>query len=104
MFVFFLGAHEGITDGGGSIIGPILLLISSFLGILIAFFFPLDEGGEFTTYKGKGHIALVVLMGIFAIAGMIALWLRLQAVPEWSGFAIFCLISAIFIRSFLLIK
>ncbi len=95
LFIFFLGLQEGINDGGGSIIGPILLIISSILGILVALFFPLDEGGEFTTYKGKGHIALVVLMGIFAIAGMIALWIRLIYIPTWSGFAIFSLVSAI---------
>ncbi|MFX0023733.1 MAG: DUF998 domain-containing protein [Candidatus Hermodarchaeota archaeon] len=95
LFVFFIGLHWGITDGSGSILGPIFLLISSILGVLVAFFFPLDEGGEFTTYKGKMHITLVVLMGIFAIGGMVALWLRLQNVSEWSGFAIFSLISAI---------
>jgi hypothetical protein len=96
LLVFFIGLHEGINDGGGSIVGPILLLISSIMGVLVALFFPLDEGGEFTTYKGKGHIALVVLMGIFAIAGMVALWIRLQIVPAWSGFAIYSLVSAIF--------
>ena len=95
LLAFFIGLHSGINDGGGPIIGPILLLISSILGVLVAFFFPLDEGGEFTTYKGKGHIAFVVLMGIFAIAGMVALWFRLQAVPIWSAFAVFSLISAI---------
>ena len=95
LFIFYIGLHEGINDGGGSIVGPILFLISSILGILIAFFFPLDEGGEFTTYKGKSHIALVVLMGLLTIAGMVLLWLRLQFVPMWSGFAIFSLISAI---------
>lgn len=95
LFVFFIGLQEGINDGGGSIVGPIALLISSFIGILIALFFPLDEGGEFTTYKGKMHIALVVIMGILAIVGMFALWIRLHAVPGWSGFAIFSLISAI---------
>ncbi len=95
LFVFFLGLHGGINDGGGSVIGPILLIISSILGVLVALFFPLDEGGEFTTYKGKGHITLVVLMGIFAIAGMVALWIRLQLVPGWSGFALYSLISAI---------
>ena len=95
LFIFFLGLHEGITDGGGSVFGPICLIISSFLGVLVVFFFPLDEGGEFTTYKGKSHIGLVVLMGIFAIIGMVALWIRLQAVLAWSGFAIFSLISAI---------
>ncbi len=95
LFIFFIGLHWGINDGGGSVLGPIFLLISSILGVLVAFFFPLDEGGEFTTYKGKMHIALVVLMGIFAIAGMVALWLRLQSLSAWSSFAIFSLISAI---------
>jgi hypothetical protein len=95
LFVFFIGLFGGINDGSGSILGPVVLLISSILGILIAFFFPLDEGGEFTTYKGKMHIALVVLMGLFAIAGMIALWVRLQSISAWSGFAIFSLVSAI---------
>jgi hypothetical protein len=96
LFIFFIGLHWGINGGGGSILGPIFLIISSILGVLVAFFFPLDEGGEFTTYKGKMHIAFVVLMGIFAIAGMITLWLRLQSVPVWSSFAIFSFISAIF--------
>ena len=95
LFVFFIGLQSGINDGGGSILGPIFLLISSIFGILVALFFPLDEGGEFITYKGKGHIAFVVLMGIFAIAGMVALWIRLQNVPGWSGFAVYSLISAI---------
>ncbi|MFX1567524.1 MAG: DUF998 domain-containing protein [Promethearchaeota archaeon] len=96
LFAFFIGLHPGINDGGGSILGPIFLLISSIFGILVALFFPLDEGGEFITYKGKGHIAFVVLMGIFAIAGMVALWIRLQFVPGWSDFALYSLISAIF--------
>lgn len=95
LFAFFIGLQDGITDGGGSIVGPILFLISSIIGILIAFFFPLDEGGEFTTYKGKMHIILVVVMGLLTIAGMVALWLRLQFVFAWSSFALFSLISAI---------
>ncbi|MHA1191912.1 MAG: DUF998 domain-containing protein [Promethearchaeota archaeon] len=95
LFVFFIGLQGGINDGGGSIIGPIFFLIASVLGILITLFFPLDEGGEFTTYKGKMHITFVVLMGLFTIAGMVALWIRLQFVPIWSGFALFSLISAI---------
>lgn len=95
LFVFFIGLHEGINDGGGSIIGPIVLLTSSILGIMVALFFPLDEGGEFTTLRGKMHITLVIIMGLLSIAGMVALWIRLQSVPKWSGFAIFSLISAI---------
>jgi hypothetical protein len=101
LFVFYIGLHWGINDGGGSIIGPILFIISSILGVLVAFFFPLDEGGEIKTYRGKMHIALVVASGILTIAGMVFLWLRLQSVPAWSAFAIYSLISAIV--SFILI-
>jgi len=95
LFVFFIGLHYGINDGGGSIVGPILLLISSILGILVALFFPLDAGGELITLRGKMHVALVVAMGILAIAGMVALWFRLQLVAVWSAFAIYSVISAI---------
>ena len=80
LFLFYLGLHEGLNDGG-SIIGPYLFIIASILGILIAFFFPLDEGGEIITWIGKMHLILVIAMGIFTIAGMIALWFRLIEVP-----------------------
>ena len=95
LFVFYLGLHEGINDEGGSIVGPILFLISSFLGMLVAFFFPLDEGGEMVTLRGKMHLILVVVSGILTFAGMVALWFRLQLVAEWSAFATYSLISAI---------
>ena len=95
LLIFYLGLHEGINDGGGSIIGPILLVISSILGVLVALFFPLDEGGEIKTYRGKMHILLVVASGILTIVGMVALWLRLQVVAALSAFATFSLISAI---------
>ncbi|MFX0026471.1 MAG: DUF998 domain-containing protein [Candidatus Hermodarchaeota archaeon] len=95
LFVFYIGLQEGINDGGGSILGPILFLISSVLGILVALFFPLDAGGEIKTIRGKMHLILVVLSGILTIAGMVALWLRLQFVANWSVFAIYSLISAI---------
>jgi hypothetical membrane protein len=94
LFLFYLGLHEGLKDGG-STIGPFLFIVASIMGILIAFFFPLDEGGEMTTWKGKMHLILVILMGILTIAGMIALWFRLNSVPGWSTFAIYSLVSAI---------
>ena len=95
LFLLYLGLHDGLNDGSGSIIGPILLVISSILGVLVALFFPLDEGGEIKTYRGKMHIILVVASGILTIAGMVALWLRLQSVAVWSAFAMFSLVSAI---------
>jgi hypothetical membrane protein len=95
LFIFYLGLHEGLNDDGGSIIGPVLFIISSFFGVLVALFFPLDEGGEIITYKGKMHLILVMASGFLTIGGMIALWFRLQSVPGWSAFALYSLISAI---------
>lgn len=95
LFLLYLGLHEGINDEGGSFLGPFLFIISSFLGMLVAFFFPLDEGGEIETFRGKMHLILVMASGILTICGMIALWIRLQDVPEWSNFAIYSLVSAL---------
>jgi hypothetical protein len=94
LFLFYLGLHEGLKDGG-SIIGSYLFIIASIFGILIAFFFPLDEGGEMTTWRGKMHLILVILMGILTVAGMIALWFRLKDVPYWSAFALYSVVSAV---------
>ena len=95
LFAFYLGLHEGINDGGGSVVGPLLFLTSSVLGILVALFFPLDAGGEIITLRGKMHLILVVGSGLLTIAGMMALWFRLQLVGVWSGFATYSLVSAI---------
>jgi len=95
LFVFYTGLHEGMSDGGGSIVGPILFLTSSVLGILVALFFPLDAGGEIITLRGKMHLILVIGSGLLTIAGMVALWFRLQLVEGWSVFASYSLISAI---------
>ena len=103
LFLFYLGLHEGLKDGG-SIIGPYLFIIASILGMLIAFFFSLDEGGEMTTWRGKMHLILVVLMGILTIAGMIALYFRLKEVPGWELFAIYSVISAVIALILLIIS
>jgi hypothetical protein len=95
LLVFYLGLHEGINDVGGSILGPILFLISSILGVLVALFFPLDEGGEPKTLRGKMHLILVAASGILTFIGMVALWFRLQLVAIWSAFATYSLVSAI---------
>lgn len=104
LFVFYIGLHGGINDGGGSIAGPVLFLISSILGILVAFFFPLDEGGEIKTLRGKMHLILVVASGILTFIGMVALWFRLQSVTGWSTFAAFSLVSAILSFGLLMIS
>ncbi|MHA2143285.1 MAG: DUF998 domain-containing protein [Candidatus Thorarchaeota archaeon] len=95
LFVFYLGLHWGINNGMGSIIGPILFLISGLLGVLVAVFFPLDAGGEIITTRGKMHLILISISGIMATAGMVAMWFRLESVVEWSAFATFSLLTAI---------
>jgi hypothetical protein len=95
LFIFYLGLHWGLNNGQGSIVGPIIFLVSGFMGVLVAFFFPLDVGGEIITYKGKLHLILVVLSGFLNIIGMVAIWFRLSLVSSWSDFAWFSVISSI---------
>jgi hypothetical protein len=95
LFVFYLGLHWGVNNGEGSIIGPILFVISGLLGVLVALFFPLDPGGEIATTRGKMHLILISISGILTTAGMVAMWFRLEAVIEWSAFATLSLIAAV---------
>jgi len=95
LFVFYLGLHWGVNNGEGSIIGPVLFVISGLLGVLVALFFPLDPGGEIVTTRGKMHLILISISGILTTAGMVALWFRLESVVEWSVFATFSLITAV---------
>jgi len=95
LLAFYFGIHWGVNNGEGSIVGPILFIISAFMGLLIACFFPLDEGGEITTWRGKGHLIIVVLMGIIQITAMVFLYVRLRLVEGWQDFAIISLVSAI---------
>ena len=95
LFIFYIGMHWGINNGVGSVIGPVLFVISGFLGVLVALFFPLDPGGELVTTRGKLHLVLISISGILATVGMVALWFRLESVADWSAFATFSLITAI---------
>ena len=95
LLLFYLGLPWGINNGQILIVGPILFIISGFMGVLVAFFFPLDAGGEITTYRGKMHLILVFTSGVLTFVGMVALWFGLAGVAEWSAFATYSLISAI---------
>jgi hypothetical protein len=95
LLVFYLGLYWGVNIEEGSIVASILFVISGFLGVLVALFFPLDAGGEIITLRGKMHLVLVMTSGILTIAGMIALWFQLGSVEGWSLFADYSLISAI---------
>lgn len=93
LFLFSLGFHWGFTNGEGSIVGPILFVLSTFLGVLVSSFFPLDEGGEMTTIKGQLHLILIVISGILVLASMVFFWLRAKKVEGWSFFGWFNIIS-----------
>lgn len=95
ILVFFGGSHWAINNGEGSIVGPIILIVSAVIGVLIACMFPLDEGGEPTGWRGKGHVILVVTMGILQIVAMFFLYFRLRLVDGWKDLAIFTLVAAI---------
>ncbi len=94
LFIFYLGLHWGINNGHGSFVGPLIFVVSGFLGVLVALFFPLDFAGEIITYRGKTHLILVVLSGFLNIVGMVAFWFRLSMISVWSDFALFSLVSA----------
>jgi hypothetical protein len=91
-FIFSFSLIWGI-DGNISIAGPILFLISTFIGFVVAVFFPLDEGGELTSIRGKMHLILIVISGIFVIVSMVFFWLGMKILDGWIGFAWFSIIS-----------
>ena len=93
LFIFSIGLHWGINYGEGSIVGPILFAISTFIGLLVTIFFPLDEGGELVTLRGKMHLILIIISGIFCMAAMVFFWLRTKSLESWIGFGWFSLIS-----------
>ena len=108
--IFFSFLHKSINEGEGSIFGPLFLLMSAIIGLSTAVFFPLDEGGEILTYSGEMHVFTVMLMALFSILGMIALWFRFRKIEGWKGYDSYTfitlivttalsIISAIFIES-----
>ncbi|MCE7738485.1 MAG: DUF998 domain-containing protein [Candidatus Heimdallarchaeota archaeon] len=92
LFIFSFGLIWGIA-GSSSIVGPILFLVSTFIGLIVAIFFPLDEGGELKTLRGKMHLILIVISGIAVMVSMIFLWLDNKTLAGWIGFAWFSLVS-----------
>jgi hypothetical protein len=94
LLIFYIGLHWGVNNGKGSIVGPILFIISSFLGVLVACFFPLDAGGEITSWRGKMHLILIVISGILIIAAMVLMFFRFRFTDDWKGFGIYSLVSA----------
>jgi hypothetical protein len=94
--VLLLGFYAALhwSTGKGSAIGPLFYFAAALLGVLVAVFFPLDEGGNPATWRGKGHVVLIALSGVLLIVGMVLMYFRLRTVEGWRGFAVFQLVSA----------
>lgn len=91
-FIFSFALIWGI-QGNPSIVGPILFILSTFVGVIVAIFFPLDEGGELKTIRGKMHLILILVSGILVLTSMVFLWYHTKTVAGWIGFAWFSLAS-----------
>ena len=94
LLIFYIGLHRGVSDGNGSIVGPILFIISSCLGVFVACFFPLDTGGEIGTWRGKMHLILIAASGVILLPAMVLMFFRLRFTEGWQGFAVYSLVSA----------
>jgi hypothetical membrane protein len=53
LFVFYLGLHWGLNNGQGSILGPIVFVVSGSMGVLVAFFFLLMLGEKLLLIEGS---------------------------------------------------
>ena len=95
LFIFYLSLYWGVYGGTGPILAPLLFIVAGLLGVLVAFFFPLDEGGEMITTRAKLHLGLISLSGFLTILGMVVLWFDLSTNMVWSSFATFSLIAAV---------
>ncbi len=95
LLIFFASSQWATNNGEGSIVGSVLFIISGVMGLLVACLFPLDEGGLPTAWRGKGHVILVVGMGILQIVAMFFIFFRLRLIVGWNGLAIFTLVAAI---------
>ncbi|MFX1376289.1 MAG: DUF998 domain-containing protein [Promethearchaeota archaeon] len=95
LLIFFLSLHKSINNSEGSKIGPIALIISGFLGMLVALFFPLGPNGELTDWRAVTHATIIFSQVPITIIAMIAIWRRLKKLEEWRAYGTFSLLAFI---------
>lgn len=93
LLIFFLSLHQSINKGEGSKVGPISLVISGFLGLLVALFFPLGPNGEFTDWRAVTHATIIFAQIPITMIAMIAIWRRLKKLEEWIFYSTFLLVA-----------
>lgn len=95
--IFYIGLLVIFTKQDYPILGPILLTILGIVGILVSFFFSLDEGGEMISFSAKMHFILVMCMPVLIMSAALSLWRGMKNVPTWVKFSKYSLISFFFI-------
>lgn len=93
VIIFFSTFHWAIDGGQGLIVGPACFLLANLLELAVGLFFPLDEGGEIKTHKGKMHWNLVQVMAVLAAVGMLAMAYRFFYTPGWEWMGTYSLIT-----------
>lgn len=93
MIFFFISLYWAINGGRGLIIGPACFLASNVVELVVALFFPLDEGSEIVSFRAKMHVKLVGLMAFLALLGMLAMWLQFMNIEGWTGFSQYSLVT-----------
>ena len=97
LMMFAYGLHLALPHTRRGWLGPTLLGVTGFLGIILTAFFPCDVGCEAnpTTLWGKGHGVIVAISALFVFTGMVALTWRMYQNPAWSPYARYTLVSAL---------
>lgn len=97
LFIFFLSSHKSINNGEGSKVGPISLVISGIMGLLVAIFFPLGPHGELTDGLAIAHITIIMMQIPLTIITMIAFWRRLKNLEGWEIYGKFSLLALVIV-------
>ena len=95
LIIFAFGLHRGINNGKGSKIGPVLLVLTGILGLLLVIFFPCDPGCKPITLTGTIHIPISFAMAFLSIFAILAFWRRLKYDKKWSRYENYSLVTFI---------
>lgn len=92
---FAFGLLSATRNGRLSFLGPALLAVAGFLGVVLTLFFPCDAGCEPVTARGTAHIFIAVPMGFSILLAILAFSRRFSTVPRWTSFARYSKLTAL---------
>jgi len=67
VIIFFSTLHWAIDGWQGLIIGSACFILANLIELVVALFFPLDEGGEMKSPRAKMHFNLVMVMSMLGM-------------------------------------